>query len=263
MNIKNKKCCICISGEPGVGKSSIVQQFVNKEFSTQYTPTLEDSYFYKLDLDEEIYNLDILDTAGQEEFCDLKNNYILNGNAFIIVYSISCKGSFKEVKNIRDNIINLKNTEDVPIIIVGNKIDIEEKERKVSKLEGINLAKQLNCIFIETSAKQNLNILEIFTSLVKDWNKKLSTWKKISKKSSYSIKNTNDNISKEKSKEKNIIVSENDVYLNSNQNSYFNKVNSDDCLNHSSAKTTIKLKHNISMSSIEKNRLSKPKCPVQ
>ncbi|KAM9950103.1 hypothetical protein ACTFIT_011336 [Dictyostelium discoideum] len=258
------KCCICISGEPGVGKSSIVQQFVKNDFSTQYTPTLEDFYNYELNLDEEKYNLEIIDTAGQEEFCDLKNNYILNGNAFIIVYSICCKGSFKEVKNIMDNIINIKDCQNIPIIIVGNKIDIDEKERKVSTLEGKNLAKQLNCLFIETSAKQNLNISKIFTTLVKDWNEKQQNIKKFSKKSSYSIKNINCS-STVKSKEKQIIISDINAYEISFQNNSLKKSNSSDNFNHSSHKTTIKIKQNISVDSIQKKngKISKPKCPVQ
>ncbi|KAM9999130.1 hypothetical protein ACTFIZ_002689 [Dictyostelium cf. discoideum] len=257
------KCCICISGEPGVGKSSIVQQFVNNDFSTQYTPTLEDFYNYELSLDEEIINLEIIDTAGQEEFCNLKNNYILNGNAFVIVYSICCKGSFKEVKNIIDNIINIKDCQNIPIIIVGNKIDIDEKERKVSTLEGKNLAKQLNCMFVETSAKENLNISKIFATLVKDWNEKQQNIKKFSKKSSYSIKNINHS-STVRSKDKQIIISDFDVYENSIQNNGFNKAKSSDNINNSSHKTTIKLKQNISMDSIQKNgKISKPKCPVQ
>ncbi|KAN0009322.1 hypothetical protein ACTFIU_006602 [Dictyostelium citrinum] len=258
------KCCVCISGEPGVGKSSIVQQFVNNDFSTQYTPTLEDFYNYELKIDEEFHSLDIIDTAGQEEFCDLKNNYILNGNAFIIVYSICCKGSFKEVKNIRDNIINLKDCQNIPIIIVGNKIDIDDNERKVSTLEGKELAKQLNCMFIETSAKQNLNISKVFITLVKDWNEKQQNIKKFSKKSSYSIQNINHS-STVSSKDKQIIISDYDVYENSIQKNSFNKANSADNFNHSSDKTTIKLKQNISMGSIQKKNvnISKPKCPVQ
>ena len=96
----------------------------------------------------------------------------LTFKGFILVYSIVSEDTFKELQGVRDRILSVKDTEDVPpMILVGNKVDLEE-ERVVPKANGQALAKKFNnCAFLETSAKQRINVEETFTTLVRQINK--------------------------------------------------------------------------------------------
>ena len=89
-----------------------------------------------------------------------------------MVYSIVSEDTFKELQNVRDRILSVKDTDDVPpMILVGNKVDLEE-ERVVSKALGQGMARKFNnCAFLETSAKQRINVEETFTTLVRQINK--------------------------------------------------------------------------------------------
>jgi small GTP-binding protein len=94
-----------------------------------------------------------------------------NGQGFVLVYSVTSPTSFDHAAKIQKQILRIKeDTPDIPIMLVANKIDLEE-ERAISTEEGKNLAKELNCGYIEASAKTNHNINEIFDRLVKRVNK--------------------------------------------------------------------------------------------
>eukprot|EP01132_Coremiostelium_polycephalum_P009076 gene9076-11116_t len=133
------------------------------------------------------------DTAGQEEYIHLRDSYSKNGNGFLLIYSIDNRGSFNEIKNIRETICKAKGSLNFPMILIGNKCDLLEKDREISTLEGQNLAKSWNVPFFETSAKQPCNIIEAFTSLVKDFKKSKigNNRKEFPKKQNYSISNRN------------------------------------------------------------------------
>ncbi|KAJ3439316.1 ras-like protein rasd [Anaeramoeba flamelloides] len=161
---------LAIYGSGGVGKSALTIQLVQNQFIEIYDPTIEDSYRKQLVIEGETCILDILDTAGSEEFSMMKDTYLLEGEGFLIVYSIVSRNSFDEVRSFYELITRAKDSEDVPIVIVGNKADLEF-DRQVSQCEGMDFAKSLNCSFIETSAKSNLNVEEAFVVLVKKINK--------------------------------------------------------------------------------------------
>jgi len=110
--------------------------------------------------------LDILDTAGQEEYSSMRDQYYRSGQGFLITYSIDSRTSFEEVSQIRENLIRLKDTEDVPMILIGNKCDLETS-RQVSTNEGASLARNWGVPFLETSAKTRKNIEECFYELVR------------------------------------------------------------------------------------------------
>lgn len=115
--------------------------------------------------------LEILDTAGQEEYVVMQDHWIREGKGFIVVYAVDLIESFEEVSKIRKRIERVKDTKDFPMIIVGNKCDLVN-ERKVFKEAGEDLAKQYNCLFLETSAKKKINCTEVFHELVKEIRKK-------------------------------------------------------------------------------------------
>ena len=131
-------------------------------------------FFNKFLAKMEIFSfmLEILDTAGTEQFTAMRDLYMKNGQGFVLVYSITAQSTFNDLHEIRDQILRVKDTEDVPIILVGNKCDLED-EREVGRDQGAFLARSWNnCTFLETSAKAKVNVNEIFVDLVRQINKK-------------------------------------------------------------------------------------------
>lgn len=121
---------VVVVGGGGVGKSCLTIQLVNNHFIDVYDPTIEDSYRKQVSIDEETCLLDILDTAGQEEYSAMRDQYMRNGQGFLLVYSITSRGSFKEVSAFREQILRVKDADRVPMLIVGNKCDLDG-ERQV------------------------------------------------------------------------------------------------------------------------------------
>merc|ERR1712100_492039 len=111
--------------------------------------------------------LEILDTAGQEEFTALRDQWIRDCEGFIIIYSITGRNSFNQVTAFRNQVLKVKDTDTIPLMLVGNKCDLDDK-REVETSEGEELAKKFNCQFKETSAKTRENVEESFYDLVRE-----------------------------------------------------------------------------------------------
>lgn len=159
---------IVVHGSGGVGKSSLTLKFVTGQFVEEYDPTIEDYYRKKIDTNSSSAVIEILDTAGIEQFGRMRDRYIENGHGFLLVYSIIDQRSFADVKILRDQILKVKKTQrEVPILLVGNKIDLEE-QRTVFTSDGRSLAIDWLCPFVETSAKTNVNVEKIFTGIVQE-----------------------------------------------------------------------------------------------
>ncbi|KAG1444130.1 hypothetical protein G6F55_012434 [Rhizopus delemar] len=154
-------------GGGGVGKSALTIQFIQSHFVDEYDPTIEDSYRKQCVIDSETALLDVLDTAGQEEYSAMREQYMRNGEGFLLVYSITSRMSFDEISTFYQQICRVKDRDYFPMVLVGNKCDLES-DRQVSSQEGKDLAKQFGCQFIETSAKQKINVEEAFFEVVKD-----------------------------------------------------------------------------------------------
>jgi small GTP-binding protein len=164
---------LVVLGSGGVGKSALTVQFVQGIFVERYDPTIEDSYRKQVEIDGQHCMLEILDTAGTEQFTAMRDLYMKNGQGFVLAYSITAQSTFNDLHEIREQILKVKDTEDVPIILVGNKCDLEE-EREVGRDQGALLARSWgNCSFLETSAKAKVNVNEIFIDLVRQINKKI------------------------------------------------------------------------------------------
>ena len=158
---------LVVVGGGGVGKSALTMQLINSYFVDEYDPTIEDSYRKQVVIDGKVCLLDILDTAGQEEYSAMRDQYMRFGEAFVVVYSVTSRSSFEEVSAFRDGILRAKDADDVPMILVGNKCDLDG-ERQVSSFEGQQLAKSFGCRFVESSALKRINVDEAFYDLVRD-----------------------------------------------------------------------------------------------
>ncbi|XP_037082925.1 GTP-binding protein Rit1-like [Pollicipes pollicipes] len=157
---------VVVLGEGGVGKSALVLQFVSHNFIEYHDPTIEDAYQQQAVIDGEPALLDILDTAGQVEFTAMKEQYMRCGEGFIICYSICDRRSFEEVAEYRRLLSRVRASDDVPLVIVGCKLDLDQR-RKVTPEEGRDLARELNAPFFETSAAYRRFVDDSFHALVR------------------------------------------------------------------------------------------------
>ncbi|MGH0180948.1 UNVERIFIED_CONTAM: hypothetical protein FKN15_005243 [Acipenser sinensis] len=200
---------VVVLGSGGVGKSALTVQFVTGTFIEKYDPTIEDFYRKEIEVDSSPSVLEILDTAGTEQFASMRDLYIKNGQGFILVYSLVnqqsfqvralCEPfpvillhghyypyiyicyffilvyslvnqqSFQDIRPMRDQIVRVKRYEKVPLILVGNKVDLES-EREVSGADGRALAQEWGCPFMETSAKSKTMVDELFAEIVRQMN---------------------------------------------------------------------------------------------
>ncbi|EJS41709.1 ras1p [Saccharomyces arboricola H-6] len=157
---------IVVVGGGGVGKSALTIQLIQSYFVDEYDPTIEDSYRKQVVIDDKVSILDILDTAGQEEYSAMREQYMRTGEGFLLVYSVTSRNSFDELLSYYQQIQRVKDADYIPVVVVGNKLDLEN-ERQVSYEDGVRLAKQLNAPFLETSAKQAINVDEAFYNLIR------------------------------------------------------------------------------------------------
>lgn len=161
-------------GGGGVGKSAITIQFVQDKFIKDYDPTIEDSYRKQVVVDGRVSMLSIWDTAGQEEYEALQDGYIRDADGFVIVYSIIDKKSFDSIRKIHEKILRIKDSDKEPIIVLGNKIDLEDK-REVATAEGKKLCTELGAEFREVSAKTKLGVEDSFSFIIRDIRQSLAS----------------------------------------------------------------------------------------
>ena len=161
---------IILVGDSYVGKTSILKKFIDDEFNEETKCTISVDFRCKnLKIDKNLYaSLKIFDTAGQEKYRSLTKSYYKQAQGIILVFDLTNEISFSKL-NKWINEIN-ENTENVVIILVGNKAD--SNDRKVDKINAENYAKERNIKYIETSAKEGTNILLLFEELAIDMNKK-------------------------------------------------------------------------------------------
>ncbi|KAK5575582.1 hypothetical protein RB653_006715 [Dictyostelium firmibasis] len=167
VNYNNISIRLCVLGDGGVGKTSVTIQFVSNNFLNCYDPTIEDLYRKQYVIDDQVYMLDILDTAGQDELTPIRNHWIRSCESFILVYSITSRSSFDQIQFYRDLIVSLLDRDNVPIMMIGNKSDLEY-ERIVTYQEGKDLANRLGMSFMEVSAKNRSIIEEVFNETVRN-----------------------------------------------------------------------------------------------
>jgi len=154
---------LSLIGDGGVGKTSMVQRYVHGIFKADYKATIgtfiskKECKFKELDTSVKFM---IWDLAGQNQFQRLWPDYLTDSRAGIITFDLTNKESFENVRKWYD-IINKVAVPNIILILVGNKADLND-ERQVSTEEGMGLAKELGIYYMETSAKTNENIGELF-----------------------------------------------------------------------------------------------------
>ncbi|KAI2666389.1 GTPase HRas [Labeo rohita] len=142
---------LVVVGAGGVGKSALTIQLIQNHFVDEYDPTIEDSYRKQVVIDGETCLLDILDTAGQEEYSAMRDQYMRTGEGFLCVFAINNAKSFEDVHLYREQINRVKDSDNVPMVLVGNKSDLAS--RTVETRQAQELARSYGVPFVETSAK--------------------------------------------------------------------------------------------------------------
>ena len=151
----DKTCQILIIGDSSVGKTSLITRYTNGTFKEEYLATIGLDFYSKEEIiDNKTINIKLWDTAGQERFKSLTQNYFKNAEGVLLTYDITNNESFENLKDWMASI--KKNMEGknffIPIIIIGNKIDMEES-REINKEDAAKFAKENNYKYFETSAK--------------------------------------------------------------------------------------------------------------
>ena len=196
---------LVVLGDGGVGKTALtiqvsvssylvnelllnVRQLCLNHFVETYDPTIEDSYRKQVVIDSQSCMLEVLDTAGQEEYTALRDQWIRDGEGFVLVYSITSRSSFTRIRKFHRQIQRVKEWSSAgsptgsylpspmsptmpgmgqaPVMLVGNKSD-RVTEREVSTQEGSALAKEMGCDFVEASAKNCINVEKAFYEVVR------------------------------------------------------------------------------------------------
>ncbi|KAI0782270.1 small GTPase superfamily [Abortiporus biennis] len=157
---------IVVLGAGGVGKSALTTRYVKHDFLDYYNPTIEENYETQVSVDGQPYKLEILDTAGAEQFNALNEVYIKSGHGFILAFSLTHEASLREVDTIRQQIYHIKGeTTNIPIVVVGTKMDLAN-EREVTRTAIQDLATRWSLPFYETSAKKDWHVTAVFEDLL-------------------------------------------------------------------------------------------------
>ncbi|MBW0484358.1 hypothetical protein O181_024073 [Austropuccinia psidii MF-1] len=164
---------IALLGSRSVGKSSLAVHFVDEHFVESYYPTIEHTFSKTVELNGRLFNLEVLDTAGHDEFTILDSRQAIGLDGWALVYSINSRASFDMVSIIRDKILGFIGAENVPMVLIGNKCDLES-QRQISFEEGQSLAKQWKCGFTEASARSGENVSKSFLIALTEVEKELN-----------------------------------------------------------------------------------------
>ncbi|TMW57095.1 hypothetical protein Poli38472_003020 [Pythium oligandrum] len=157
---------LTVLGYPGVGKSSLTTCFVENRFVENYDPTIENTFHKTIRFRNAHFVTDIVDTAGMDEYSNFSQAASVGVHGYVLVYSIGSRTSFDKLKLINEKLLNMLGSRP-PRVLVGSMSDLD-KARQVSSEEGQMLARQWECPFVECSAKDNENITEVFTYLIKE-----------------------------------------------------------------------------------------------
>lgn len=157
---------LLLVGDSAVGKSSLLLRFSNNSFD-DLAPTIGVDFKVKyMTVEDKRIKLTIWDTAGQERFRTLTSSYYRGAHGIVLVYDVSNRRSFENLKEIWMKEVDMYSTIDFAAkMVVANKIDLAS-ERTVSTEEGARFAKENGCLFVETSAKANTAVGQAFQELI-------------------------------------------------------------------------------------------------
>ncbi|KAI8917700.1 ras family-domain-containing protein [Powellomyces hirtus] len=164
---------VIILGDSGVGKTSLMNQYVNKKFSTQYKATIGADFLTKeVMVDDRLVTMQIWDTAGQERFQSLGVAFYRGADCCVLVYDVNNVKSFETLDSWRDEFLlqaSPRDPDNFPFVVLGNKVDIEESKRQVSKKRAMTWCQQKgNIPYFETSAREAIDVEKSFQTVARN-----------------------------------------------------------------------------------------------
>lgn len=161
-------------GAAGVGKTALIQRFLKDTFEPKHRRTVEELHRTEYEVGGVKVTINIMDTSGSYSFPAMRKLSIQNSDAFALVYAVDDPVSLEAVRSLRDEILEVKENKYTPIVVIGNKID-RRGERQVSSDDVLSTVElDWNHSFLESSAKDDVNVLEAFRELLQRAN--LPSW---------------------------------------------------------------------------------------
>ncbi|XP_045547222.1 GTP-binding protein Rhes [Salmo salar] len=158
-------------GAAGVGKTALIRRFLQDTFELKHRRTVEEMHSKEYDIGGSKVTVEILDTSGSYSFPAMRKLSIQNSDAFALVYAVDDAESLKAVKSLRDEILEVKEDKYIPIVVVGNKADRAGSDRQVAADDVLSTVElDWNNSYVETSAKENNNVIEVFRELLQQTN---------------------------------------------------------------------------------------------
>ena len=159
---------VIVLGSGEVGKTALLKRCIGEDFQASYMHTIEDTYSINVRYEDLFVKLEIIDTDGEGEDSTTRSMYYTYGDGFIMVYDVTNRESFLNIKNTYQHIRTVRRMDDsmsLPLVIIANKSDVSQ-DRAVQQGEGETLARTLKAAYIETSAKYSTNVDEVFAALI-------------------------------------------------------------------------------------------------
>lgn len=162
---------IIILGDSGVGKTSLMNQYVNKKFSNQYKATIGADFLTKeVMVDDRLVTMQIWDTAGQERFQSLGVAFYRGADCCVLVFDVTVANSFKTLDSWRDEFLiqaSPRDPDNFPFVVIGNKIDLDNRAVPVKRVQAWCHGKG-DIPYFETSAKEAINVEQAFQTVAKN-----------------------------------------------------------------------------------------------
>jgi len=161
---------VIVLGDSGVGKTSLMNQFVNNKFSDAYKATIGAGFLTKsVNVDDQLVTLQIWDTAGQERFQALGTSFYRGADCCVLVYDVNVAQTHEHLDSWRNEFLSFVQTtesNDIPFVVIGNKIDLNQ--RTVSKAKAEQWCESRGGIpYFETSAKEGIAVGQAFFTITK------------------------------------------------------------------------------------------------
>jgi len=163
---------VIILGDSGVGKTSLMNQYVNKKFNNQYKATIGADFLTKeVMIDDRLVTMQIWDTAGQERFQSLGVAFYRGADCCVLVYDVTSGSSFKNLESWRDEFLiqaSPRDPENFPFVVIGNKVDMTDS-RAVPTRKAMQWCQEKNNVpYFETTAKEAINVEQAFQTIAKN-----------------------------------------------------------------------------------------------
>lgn len=166
---RNQLFHLCMLGAGAVGKSALTLQFIQGQFVPDYDPTIEDAYRKLVQCDGNATLLDVLDTAGQEDFVALRTSWMRGRDGFVLAFSIDDSKTLSDLEQFFHQLCEVYEDIVPPFVLVGNKADLPPEKREVTEEEGQRVARDWGATrYIETSAKTGYHVQDMFGGLVRE-----------------------------------------------------------------------------------------------